>query len=99
MPTAYVLLNTEIGAENQVLKALKRIEGVQEVHNLWGVYDVIANVNAETMEKLKYIITKRIGQVGRINSKLTMIITEKAPSNSEEQLFFAPKTIETALVP
>jgi DNA-binding Lrp family transcriptional regulator len=79
MPTAYVLLNTEIGAENQVLKALKRIDGIVEAHNLWGVYDIIANVKAESMEKLKYIITNRIEKIGRINSKLTMIISEQAP--------------------
>lgn len=60
MPTAYILFNTEIGAENQVLKALKKIEGVEEAHNLWGVYDIIANIKADNMEKLKYIITKRI---------------------------------------
>jgi hypothetical protein len=35
MLTAYVLLNTEIGAERQVLKALKKIDGVEEAHNLW----------------------------------------------------------------
>ena len=50
MPTAYVLLNTEIGAESQVLKDLKKIEGVEEAHNLWGVYDIIANIKAESME-------------------------------------------------
>ena len=88
MPTAYVLLNTEIGAENQVLKELKKIEGVEEAHNLWGVYDIIANVKAETMEKLKFIITKRIEKIGRINSKLTMIINEKSPTPLQEQVIF-----------
>ena len=88
MPTAYVLLNTEIGAENQVLKALRRIEGVEEAHNLWGVYDIIVNVQAETMEKLKYIITKRIEKVGRINSKLTMIISDHPKSGLQEQIMF-----------
>jgi DNA-binding Lrp family transcriptional regulator len=88
MPTAYILLNTEIGAENHVLKALKKIEGVEEAHNLWGVYDIIANVKAETMEKLKFIITKRIEKIGRINSKLTMIINEKSPAPLQEQVIF-----------
>ena len=77
MPGAFVLLNTEIGAENQVLKALKKIEGVEEANNLLGVYDIIVNIKAESIEKLKYIITKRISKIGRINSKLTVIITEK----------------------
>ncbi len=79
MPTAYILLNTEIGAENQVLNALKKIDEIEEAHTLWGVYDIIANVKAETMEKLKYVITNRIEKIGKINSKLTMIISEKSP--------------------
>ncbi len=88
MPTAYILLNTEIGAENQVLKALKKIEGVEEAHNLWGVYDIIANVKADNMEKLKYIITKRIEKIGKINSKLTMIINEKPTNDAARTSIF-----------
>ena len=88
MPAAYVLLNTEIGAENQVLKALKKIEGVEEAHNLWGVYDIIANIRAASMEKLKCIVTKKIGKIGKINSKLTIIVTEKPQPTQEEQVFF-----------
>ncbi len=90
MPTAYVLLNTEIGAEKQVLKALRRIEGVEEAHNLWGVYDIIANVKAESMEELKHIITRRIEGIGQINSKLTMIITEQPPLELQQQVYFEP---------
>jgi hypothetical protein len=36
MPTAYVLLTTEIGAESDVVAVLKKVKGVEEVHNLWG---------------------------------------------------------------
>jgi DNA-binding Lrp family transcriptional regulator len=86
MPAAYVLLNTEIGAENQVLRALKKVEGVGEAQHLWGVYDIIANVKADDMEKLKYIVTKRIGKIGKITSKLTMIISEQYPTTLQEQV-------------
>ena len=88
MPTAYILLNTEIGAENYVIKALKKIDGVKEAHTLWGVYDIIAHVQAENMDKLKYIITRHVDKVGKINSKLTMIINEKPPVATREQVFF-----------
>jgi DNA-binding Lrp family transcriptional regulator len=79
MPTAYVLLNTEIGSEKQVLKALKELDGVEEAYKLWGVYDIIVNVAAKTMDELKDIVTHRIDEVGRIHSKLTMIVSDKAP--------------------
>ena len=93
MPTAYILLNTEIGAENQVLKALKTIEGVEEAHSLWGVYDIIAHVTAESMEKLKFIISERIEKVGKINSKLTMLVTEQKPLAIRDSVLLEPDTI------
>lgn len=86
MPNAYVLLNTEIGAESQVLKALKKIDGVKEVHPLWGVYDIIASIKAETIEKLRFIITNRIENIGKINSKLTMILSEMPETSIEQQI-------------
>jgi DNA-binding Lrp family transcriptional regulator len=79
MPTAYVLLNTEIGAETQVLRALKEMDCVEEAYHLWGVYDIIANVTAHSMDELKDVITNRISGIGQINSKLTMIISDKVP--------------------
>jgi DNA-binding Lrp family transcriptional regulator len=93
MPTAYVLLNTEIGAENQVLKALRKIDGVEEVHHLWGVYDIIVNVKAANLDSLKYIVTRKIEKVGKINSKLTIILNEKDPVTLQEQMVFEQPTI------
>jgi DNA-binding Lrp family transcriptional regulator len=98
MPMAYVLLNTEIGAESKVLEALKKIDGVEEAHNLWGIYDIIANIKADSLEKLRYIIAKRIGQVEKINSKLTIVITEKPQPTLEDQVFFRQNPMETALI-
>jgi DNA-binding Lrp family transcriptional regulator len=89
MPTAYVLINTEIGSESDVLEALKKVEGVEEAHNLWGVYDIIASIKAETMDKLTSIITKKIEKIGKVNAKLTMIITEtqRSPAYQNAILF------------
>jgi DNA-binding Lrp family transcriptional regulator len=86
MPTAYILVNTEIGAEKQVLKALKKVEGVQEAHSLWGVYDIIASVKAESMEELKYIITNQIEKISRITSKLTMLTNEKKLTSPQDHV-------------
>jgi DNA-binding Lrp family transcriptional regulator len=86
MPMAYILINTEIGSESDVLEKLKKVEGVEEAHNLWGVYDIIASIKAGTMDKLKSIINEKIGKV---NSKLTMIITETqmSPAHQNAILF------------
>ncbi|MEM2911953.1 MAG: Lrp/AsnC ligand binding domain-containing protein [Candidatus Bathyarchaeia archaeon] len=79
MPKAFVLINTEIGSEADVLKDLKKIEGVEEAFSVYGVYDVIAKVTADTMDKLKEIVTWRIRRLDKVRSTLTMIIIEEQP--------------------
>ena len=49
---------------------------------------LIANVKVENMEELKHIITYQIEKISKINSKLTMIINEKAQNAIQEQVFF-----------
>lgn len=77
MPTAFVLINTEIGSESEVLKELKKVEGVEEAHAVYGVYDIIAKIQAETMEKLKETVTWRVRRLDKVRSTLTMIVVEE----------------------
>jgi DNA-binding Lrp family transcriptional regulator len=75
MPMAFVLINTEIGSSiADVLKDLKKVEGVDEVFAVYGVYDIIARVRAESMDKLKEIVTLRIRRVDKVRTTLTMIV-------------------------
>lgn len=60
MPTAFVLINTEIGSEEEILNELKKIPNVKEAYVVYGVYDVVAKVEAESMDKLKEVISWRI---------------------------------------
>jgi len=77
MPTAFVLVNNEIGAEADVLKDLKKIEEVNGACPVYGVYDIIYRVKAETMDKLKKAVT-RVRRIDKVRSTLTMIIVEGA---------------------
>jgi DNA-binding Lrp family transcriptional regulator len=76
VPAAYVLLNTEIGAVSEVVKALKNVEGVESAFDLWGIYDIIASIKADSMDDLSRIINNRIDKIGKVHSKLTMITAE-----------------------
>ena len=77
MPTAFVLINTEIGSESEVLKALKKVEGVDDSFAVYGVYDIVARVRADTMDKLKETVTWRIRRLDNVRSTLTMIVVEE----------------------
>ncbi len=79
MPTAFVLINTEIGSEADVLRDLKKVEGVEEAHAVYGVYDIIARVKADTMDRLKEIVTWKVRRLDKVRSTLTMIVVEEQP--------------------
>jgi DNA-binding Lrp family transcriptional regulator len=78
MPTSFVCINTEVGSEADVLKDLKKVEGIEEAFAVYGVYDIIARVKADTMDKLKEIVTWRIRRLDKVRQTLTMIIVEEA---------------------
>jgi len=82
LPVAFVLINTEIGSESAVLKTLKGVEGVLEAHAVYGVYDVVAKITADTMDKLKEVVTWRVRRLDKVRSTLTMIVVEEQPEAS-----------------
>ena len=77
MPVAFVLINAELGSEGEVLNELKKVEGIEEAYSVYGVYDIIAKVRGETMEKLKDVVTWRIRRMNKVRSTLTMIVIEE----------------------
>ncbi len=77
MPKAYVLINVESGFEDDVLRELKAVEGVDEAYFSYGVYDIITKVKSETMEQLKEMVTKRIRSLPKVRSTLTLILMEE----------------------
>lgn len=75
MPTAFVLINTEKGSSIvDVLKDLRKVEGVDEAFAVYGVYDIIAKVRAESMDNLKEILTRRIRKLDKVRTTLTMMV-------------------------
>ena len=76
MPIAFVLVNTEIGSEDRVIKSLRKIDAVEEAYMVYGVYDLVAKVKADTMDKLKEIISFKVRKQDKVRSTLTLIVTE-----------------------
>jgi DNA-binding Lrp family transcriptional regulator len=76
MPQAFVLMNAELGSEDSIVNELKKIEGVKEVYQVYGVYDIVAQVESNTMEKVKETITWKLRKLNGVKSTLTMIVME-----------------------
>ncbi len=71
-----MLLNVEMGSESEVLNALEEIPEVKETHHLYGVYDLIICVEAETLKKLKGLMN-RIRDIGKIRSTMPLVCIEE----------------------
>jgi len=77
MPQAFVLINVESGTEEDVVRELEKIEGVEEAYYSYGVYDIITKIKADSMDKLKETVTRKIRTLSKVRSTLTLIIMEE----------------------
>ena len=77
MAQAYVLLNCELGAEEEIIGKLKELENVKEVHVTFGAYDITVKLEAETTEKLRETITQNLRKMDKIRSTLTLTVVEE----------------------
>ncbi|MGN6822017.1 MAG: Lrp/AsnC ligand binding domain-containing protein [Candidatus Nitrosocosmicus sp.] len=76
MPEAFVLMNAELGSEESIINELQKIDLVKNVYQVYGVYDIVALVEGESMDKVKETITWNIRKFTGVKSTLTMIVME-----------------------
>lgn len=81
MPSAYVLINCELGSENEVIEKIRKISEVVEIYRVFGVYDIILKFSTNDKETIKEIITWKIKNLDKVRSVLSMIVTENAESD------------------
>ncbi len=75
---AYVLVNTELGQEASVVEELSVVPGINSAHSLYGIYDVIVEVEAETMDKVKEIVFNNIRRLDSVKTTITLITYGKS---------------------
>lgn len=73
---AYVLISTEVAAGVKVIEALQEIDGVEEAYRVYGIWDVVAKIEAATVDKLKEIVTLRLRRLDGVRSAQTLIVSE-----------------------
>lgn len=76
MPLAFVMINAELGMEKQLIQDLKSIDGVKEASEVYGVYDIVVKIEAESMDRLKEAVSRRIRSLKGVRSTLTMVVIE-----------------------
>ena len=77
MTTAYVLINCDTGSEESVIDDLKSIIGVKNVSVVFGAYDIVAEVQTQTVDKLRETITIKIRKISGVRSTLTLLTVDQ----------------------
>ena len=71
---AYILIQTEVGKAALVAKAAADIPGVLSAEDVTGPYDVIARVEADSVDELGKLVIARIQDVPGITRTLTCTV-------------------------
>ncbi len=77
MATAYVLINCDLGYEEQIIEELKHLSDVKEAHGTFGAYDILAKVESANVEALRETIMGKIRKIRRVRSTLTLMGMEE----------------------
>lgn len=76
MAMAYVFINTTPGAETEVLKKLRELPEIKESYFVYGVYDVIAKIEADSLDHMKEVIIWKIRRLDKVRSTTTSVVGE-----------------------
>jgi DNA-binding Lrp family transcriptional regulator len=77
VPTAFVFMTTEPASMPEVLKEVKTVEGVEEAQMVYGVYDIVAEVQTETMDQLKRIIAYKLRRIAKVLTTQTLLVVRQ----------------------
>ena len=73
MAKAFVLIETTVGRTKEVATALKDLKGMTSVNAVTGPYDVIAIIEAETLNEIGDIVTQAIHPIPGISRTVTCL--------------------------
>jgi len=75
MPSAYILISSDVGSEENIIKEIRGLDNVK-VEGTYGVYDMIVKVESNSMEELKNTITSKIRKIPQVRSTITLMVIE-----------------------
>lgn len=75
---SFILLNCELGKEEEVSQQLGKIEKIKEIHRMYGAYDIVVKVKTDSDSELNSIILDKVRKIPHIRSTLTLKTTAMA---------------------
>ena len=70
---AFVLIETAVGKTKEVVAKIRQLEGVKSVDPVTGPYDIIAIIEAESLNEIGDLVTGKIHPVAGISRTVTCL--------------------------
>jgi len=70
---AYVLIVTSPGATRRVARAVKELQYVTEVHEVMGPYDIVAEIETESLQEIPGLLAEQIRTLDGIQSTTSLV--------------------------
>ena len=67
----FVLIETAVGINKEVVDALRKLEGVNSVDSVTGPYDIITVIHGENMNDIGELVTSKIHPIASISRTVT----------------------------
>ena len=82
MPTAYVLINSDLGTDESTISKIKEILKDEKdveftTQGVYGIYDIVLKISSDDTDILRNIITYKIRKINKVQSTLTMMVVEE----------------------
>ena len=81
MPTAYVLINSDLGTDESIISKIKEVLKDEKdveftTQGVYGIYDIVLKISSDNTDILRNIITYKIRKINNVQSTLTMMVIE-----------------------
>ena len=70
---AFVLIETAVGRNKEVVTALSKVKGVTSVDTVTGPYDVIAVIHGENLNDIGDLVTGKVHPIPGISRTVTCL--------------------------
>jgi DNA-binding Lrp family transcriptional regulator len=77
MLSAYVLIETEVGKVAHVAQALTKLDGVQLAEDLAVPYDIIARLQAPSLDELGQVVVAHIQLLDGVTRTVTCLVLHR----------------------
>jgi DNA-binding Lrp family transcriptional regulator len=76
MTKAFVLISADTGVEGLLHEEIKALDGVREVYQLYGEYDIMAVVDEPNEKDVQRVVSWELRKIKGIRSTNTMVVAK-----------------------